>query len=1068
MKFINQLSTGLQFATRGRITRLGYFQSIPLLLLLMMAVPSVLPATDPPLAQVAPVDWSGISPASVGDRHVYIPIGHQPNQSFAYYLGNFHRIANAVRDNEPNRGFIDIQVWRQRDHNIPQNARIMDNVLSIAWMYAKDEPWNPYYGDPATRMRLEAALAFWLSLQTNGHFLNVPWSNTSGLGITMFATKFMAETLNLLQNAPPIDEELLEKLRQTLRTSLLLCLTNEVFVDYGRSFSNMYGNVFAGALGYLNLVDDTELEEALAYRLERMDEMLSAAGFLSEMFAPDWGYYFGTHHTNIYMSWFYGRDRVISETNVGELLQKEYELTTEWLAYNAVPDKDLFFLNRAIETRSERNHFNRLETPLSEVVPLARAFSVTQQEYEDRLISNRSQLVSNWNNPPQLIIGPNGYTPYDFYFREFKPWYPSSIERDEAFAQLPYIANEYFNHQRVDNWNNMMFTYVRRPAYYAAFNSGPAFRSPIRYGLGLIWHPEAGLVLQSPSGTAGESWGTRIPELGVHFEASDLNPVEFVVNGQKIVPTLGATDILQGDLQVIYPGNQRFFDKRLKFSEDRIDVLIDFIEVSNPRYETSQLVELLPMMVGHEDILFVRQDTVVMVRDDRVILAIAFNGADDIRITPDRLEGHLRRTNVEATAIGRLSYSLIFNPENVDPNPIVQEPSDFVEIYTLQDLKNINLNLGGNYILMSDLDLGESEFTPLAENVEGRRFSGIFDGNGYVLSNLKIRNQNINSGTGLFTAVDTDGIVRNLGLRDIDVIGGSNTGGFVGQHYGTIINCWTSGTVRSQTGGRVNTGGIVGVLHNGAILQQSYSNARVSGTNRVTGGLVGFNVGGTILDSYATGIVTAERVDSDGFSGGLVGRNEGAIRTSYAIGAVIGTTRGGLAGTSIGLITNSYWDAQTTGISTGSGDGSSDLSTAFALATNQMSGLSALEYMSGLDFEQVWATSENYPVLKWQDIVETGTSLEQGSLPKQLSLGQNWPNPFNSQTIISYSLPASMSVRLAVYDVLGRQVGLLVNEMKAAGHYEVRWNASGLSSGIYVYRLEAGGQNVSRNMMLVR
>ena len=634
--------------------------------------------------------------------------------------------------------------------------------------------------------------------------------------------------------------------------------------------------------------------------------------------------------------------------------------------------------------------------------------------------------------------------------------------------QLPYIANEYFNHQRVDNWNNMMFTYVRRPAYYAAFNSGPAFRSSLRYGLGLIWHPDAGLVLQSPSGTAGESWGTRIPELGIHFEASDLNPVEFIVNEQTIVPILGATDILQGDLEVIYPGNQRFFDKRLNFSEDRIDVFIDFIEVTNPRYETARLVELLPMMVGGEDILFVRQDTVVMARDDKVILAIAFTGADDIRITPDRFEGHLRRTNVEATAVGRLSYSLIFNPENIDPNPVVEEPNDFVEIYTLQDLNKVNLDPGGNYILMADLDLGELEFTPLAENTEGRRFSGIFDGNGYVISNLKIRNQNINSGTGLFAAVGADGIVRNLGLRDIDVIGGSNTGGLVGQHYGTIINCWTSGTVRSQTGGRVNTGGIAGILQNGSLLQQSYSNARVSGTNRVTGGLVGFNVGGTISDSYATGTVTAERTDSDGFSGGLVGRNEGAILTSYAVGAVSGTTRGGLAGSSSGLITYSYWDVQTTGISAGAGDGSTDLSTAFALATNQMTGLSALEHMSGLDFEQVWSTSQDYPVLQWQDNGQTGTSLELESLPNQLALGQNWPNPFNSQTIISYSLPGSMSVRLSVYDVLGRQVGLLVNKVQPAGLHEVRWDASGMSSGVYVYRLEAGGQSVTRNMMLLQ
>jgi hypothetical protein len=76
-------------------------------------------------------------------------------------------------------------------------------------------------------------------------------------------------------------------------------------------------------------------------------------------------------------------------------------------------------------------------------------------------------------------------------------------------------------------------------------------------------------------------------------------------------------------------------------------------------------------------------------------------------------------------------------------------------------------------------------------------------------------------------------------------------------------------------------------------------------------------------------------------------------------------------------------------------------------------------------------------------------------IPEQFSLGQNYPNPFNPQTMISYSLPQISNVTLKVYDLMGREVAtLLNNEKKAAGNYEISFNGSYLSSGIYFYRLQ--------------
>jgi hypothetical protein len=77
-------------------------------------------------------------------------------------------------------------------------------------------------------------------------------------------------------------------------------------------------------------------------------------------------------------------------------------------------------------------------------------------------------------------------------------------------------------------------------------------------------------------------------------------------------------------------------------------------------------------------------------------------------------------------------------------------------------------------------------------------------------------------------------------------------------------------------------------------------------------------------------------------------------------------------------------------------------------------------------------------------------------LPEGFRLDQNYPNPFNPSTTIKYELPKSSMVRLSVYDILGREVSVLLNDKGDAGVHEVKFDASGLSSGVYFYRLQAG------------
>ena len=88
--------------------------------------------------------------------------------------------------------------------------------------------------------------------------------------------------------------------------------------------------------------------------------------------------------------------------------------------------------------------------------------------------------------------------------------------------------------------------------------------------------------------------------------------------------------------------------------------------------------------------------------------------------------------------------------------------------------------------------------------------------------------------------------------------------------------------------------------------------------------------------------------------------------------------------------------------------------------------------------------------------------------PQRVALDQNYPNPFNPTTNISYSLPESEHVSLTIFDLSGRRVAELADGFKSAGNHTVSWNASNMASGIYIYRLRAGGSTITKKMILVK
>jgi len=108
---------------------------------------------------------------------------------------------------------------------------------------------------------------------------------------------------------------------------------------------------------------------------------------------------------------------------------------------------------------------------------------------------------------------------------------------------------------------------------------------------------------------------------------------------------------------------------------------------------------------------------------------------------------------------------------------------------------------------------------------------------------------------------------------------------------------------------------------------------------------------------------------------------------------------------------------------------------------------------------KLYKTSKGNPV---------GVREAKNQIPIDFQLYQNYPNPFNPSTSLQYAIGKTQFVSLKVYDVLGNEIATLVNEEKPAGEYEVEFNASGLTSGIYFYKLQAGSFIESKKMILMK
>jgi hypothetical protein len=231
----------------------------------------------------------------------------------------------------------------------------------------------------------------------------------------------------------------------------------------------------------------------------------------------------------------------------------------------------------------------------------------------------------------------------------------------------------------------------------------------------------------------------------------------------------------------------------------------------------------------------------------------------------------------------------------------------YTEIRDWYDLDAVSENMRGSYILMNRLDSttpgymelagptanGGKGWQPIGSTATNDTFVGSFDGQGYEICDLFI-NRPDKSDVGLFGVVETGGVIENVRVIYGNITGYEGVGSLVAYNRGIVSNSYANSCVT----GDLYVGSLVGV--NGGTVNNSHSSNSVAGRDGV-GGLVGKNEG-TVSDSYSIGTV-----NGNDLVGGLAGKNEGTVSNSYSIGTVAGNDFvGDLVGFNSGTVSNSY------------------------------------------------------------------------------------------------------------------------------------------------------------------
>jgi hypothetical protein len=600
-------------------------------------------------------------------------------QDVAPYLGNVARLANSVHDDSAtNYGFITCGCWRAGQG--PNDARVMENVLTLGYFYTTDTPWNPYFHDEALGLRFHAAVQFLLTRQNPDGSFPQGGGDVKSRAATGFALELYAELLDLLEHDATIDPRLPETLTGSLERAAWWFLEDaEVWGPHGDQFANQVASGLVGISNLLDRFDDPALRARFEERLaEHRTVSQSEAGFYRD----------GTvaHRYSLEVEsedlagW--GDD---ATRGVIDEMQTAY---LDWAQYHLLYDKELdgFFINTATDSRHRGwNYADQIPIGAnhlwSAIVPQANAYGRTAEDVAEE---RAAFAAGTWETTvaPRIAAAWSYMDPAlvrDVILGE--EHYPSAAERLAAIDTLrPFAAGEYTEY-RADSLLGQEFVFAKRDQYVTALSFGKhvntqyGFWDNQRFGLNYLYDPQMGVVIQSQNApaigaprtrpaSAELSWGTGRVVGGIfRMDAYDQPVPSYSLAGAPADPAdVSPTDTLE----VTYAPSDGTVTKKVTLGE----------ELGVSVATSGAFFERIPLIVGADDELLWDDGTplalgsaasspedaqsLIVHRDGRS-LEITWKGGDSATIRPTSfaVAGGERTLHVlDINATDTLDYSL--------------------------------------------------------------------------------------------------------------------------------------------------------------------------------------------------------------------------------------------------------------------------------------------------------------------------------------------------------------------------------------------------------------------------
>ncbi|MGI5282229.1 hypothetical protein ACQEVF_02750 [Nonomuraea polychroma] len=624
-----------------------------------------------PLPEVAALDPSTIDLADFTGLE----------QQIAPYLANLARLANSVNDDSTtNYGYITCNCWRTGQG--PSDARVMENVLTLAYFYTADRPWNPYHRDAALRLRLEAALRFLLSTQNADGSFPQGGGDVHSRAATGFALELYAIMLELLDADGTLDPALVSDLTGAMRRASTWFLEDaEVWGPRGSQFANQVAGGLVGISRLLRRFDDAALRARFEQRLadhERISQ--GEAGFFRD------GTVAHRYSLEVEAEDLAGWADPATRATI-DRMQTRY---MDWAQYNLLYDQRLdgYFINTAIDSR-HRGWNYASELPIGSnnlwggVIPQARAYSATREEMEER---RAAFAASGWQTSVTPLVAPTWAYLDPSIIRDValrEEYYPAAAERRAAIGTLrPYAGAPYTEH-RADAATGQQFVFAKRPGYVVGMGFGKhvntqyGFWDNQRFGLSYLYDPKLGVVVQGQNAPqigaprtrpvdAELSWGTGWTAAdGVHVDAYDQPVPTFFRDGSPVDPaTVG--DL--GPLEIRYAAAGSPVSKSVILG-DRLQVRVEA--------GSGQFFERIPLVLEKGDTLLWLGDSpataqvgsrataenatgLVVNRDGRSV-EIRWTGAAAATLWPSAFpvaDGNRTLQVLDLKATGRLAYDV--------------------------------------------------------------------------------------------------------------------------------------------------------------------------------------------------------------------------------------------------------------------------------------------------------------------------------------------------------------------------------------------------------------------------